>query len=193
MRTGGKSYYYLTDADDSVLGLVNNTGSRVYTYAYTPAGVADTTTETVPQPYRFQGTYLDPTGLYKMGARPINHTDPDGTLLESTSTSIWTSTVSAPPRDWALCGVDCERSGKRRFFARRLRLPGLRHCGHNQWSERMLVKVGPTLAVVGLLLMATAEIVAGVNGLFWLVAAMCVGMVTLTASMIAGHRKNPGS
>nr|WP_155069221.1 RHS repeat-associated core domain-containing protein [Streptomyces taklimakanensis] len=28
-----------------------------------------TPTETVPQPYRFTGTYLDPTGMYKMGAR----------------------------------------------------------------------------------------------------------------------------
>jgi RHS repeat-associated protein len=71
-------------------------------------GKARTTTQTVPQPYRFQGTYLDPTGLYKMGARyydptlgrftqtdpsgketnpylafgadPVDHTDPNGTL-----------------------------------------------------------------------------------------------------------------
>ncbi|WP_333771697.1 RHS repeat domain-containing protein [Streptomyces sp. IBSBF 2435] len=107
MRTGGKSYYYLTDAQGSVLGLVDNAAHRVDTYTYSPNGLPRTApTETVPQPYRFQGAYLDPTGLYKMGARyydpvttrftqtdpsgqepnpyaalgnnPVNHTDPNG-------------------------------------------------------------------------------------------------------------------
>lgn len=110
MRTAGSSYYYLTDAEGSVVALADNAGNRVDNYQYDPTGGAHTgptTTETVPQPYRFQGTYLDPTGLYKMGARyydptlgrftqtdpsgqetnpytafgndPINHTDPNGT------------------------------------------------------------------------------------------------------------------
>ncbi|SHN36166.1 RHS repeat-associated core domain-containing protein, partial [Actinacidiphila paucisporea] len=106
MRTGGTSYYYLTDAQGSVVGLVNAAGTKVDTYTYDPTGQARTTTQTTPQPYRFQGTYLDPTGLYKMGARyydptlgrftqtdpsgketnpytafgndPANHTDPNG-------------------------------------------------------------------------------------------------------------------
>ncbi|GAA3643402.1 RHS repeat-associated core domain-containing protein [Streptomyces chitinivorans] len=70
MRTGGKSYYYLTDALGSVMGLVDASGERTHTYDYGPTGLPRTTpTETVPQPYRFTGTYLDPTGLYKMGAR----------------------------------------------------------------------------------------------------------------------------
>ncbi|MEW1865676.1 RHS repeat-associated core domain-containing protein [Streptomyces sp. NPDC088194] len=108
MRTSGKSYYYLTDADGSVLGLVDNTGTRVDAYTYDPAGNARTLTQNTPQPYRFQGAYLDPTGLYKMGARyydptltrftqtdpsdqetnpytafgnnPANNTDPNGTF-----------------------------------------------------------------------------------------------------------------
>ncbi|PJE99503.1 Wall-associated protein [Streptomyces carminius] len=107
MRTGGKSHYYLTDALGSVMGLTDENGKRTHTYDYGPTGLPRTTpTETVPQPYRFAGTYLDPTGLYKMGARyydphlgrftqpdpsgqetnlylyasgdPINHTDPTG-------------------------------------------------------------------------------------------------------------------
>ncbi|SHN38509.1 RHS repeat-associated core domain-containing protein, partial [Actinacidiphila paucisporea] len=111
MRTGGTSYYYLTDAQGSVVGLVNAAGTKINTYTYDPTGNARTTTQTTPQPYRFQGAYLDPTGLYKMGARyydptlarftqtdpsgqetnpyaafggdPVNHTDPNGTdLLE---------------------------------------------------------------------------------------------------------------
>ncbi|MFF2189911.1 RHS repeat-associated core domain-containing protein [Streptomyces sp. NPDC058155] len=107
MRTGGKSHYYLTDATGNVLGLVNDTGTRTHTYAYSPTGAPRTTpTETVVQPYRYAGAYADPTGLYKMGARyydpslgrftqpdpsgqeqnpylyaggdPINNTDPTG-------------------------------------------------------------------------------------------------------------------
>ncbi|MEW2266066.1 RHS repeat-associated core domain-containing protein [Streptomyces sp. NPDC047853] len=109
MTTGGKSYYYLTDATGNVLGLADNTGKRTHTYAYGPTGLPRTTpTEAVPQPYRYAGAYADPTGLYKMGHRyydptlgrftqpdpsgqetnaylyaagdPINNTDPNGLL-----------------------------------------------------------------------------------------------------------------
>ncbi|MFF9757805.1 hypothetical protein ACF1FC_34560 [Streptomyces sp. NPDC014344] len=60
MTTGGKSSYYLTDA----------TGKRTHTYAYGSTGLPrGSTTEAVPQPYRYAGAYLDPTGLYKMGHR----------------------------------------------------------------------------------------------------------------------------
>ncbi|WP_347560681.1 RHS repeat-associated core domain-containing protein [Streptomyces sp. AcH 505] len=70
MRAGGNSYYYLTDATGNVLGLVNDAGTRTHTYAYSPTGTLRTTpTESTPQPYRYAGTYVDPTGLYKMGAR----------------------------------------------------------------------------------------------------------------------------
>ncbi|MFI8191661.1 RHS repeat-associated core domain-containing protein [Streptomyces sp. NPDC085946] len=70
MTTGGKSYYYLTDATGNVLGLVDDAGKRTHTYAYGPTGLPRTTpTEAVPQPYRYSGAYLDPTGLYKMGHR----------------------------------------------------------------------------------------------------------------------------
>jgi hypothetical protein len=49
-----------------VLGLVDDAGKRTYTYG--PTGLPrGTTTQAVPQPYRYVGTYLDPTGLYKMG------------------------------------------------------------------------------------------------------------------------------
>ncbi|MFF7849046.1 RHS repeat-associated core domain-containing protein [Streptomyces sp. NPDC007910] len=108
VRNGGKSSYYLTDATGNVIGLVDEAGKRTHTYAYTPYGTSQNTTEAFPQPYRYAGAYLDPTGLYKMGARyydphlgrftqpdpsgqeknpylyavgdPINHTDPTGLL-----------------------------------------------------------------------------------------------------------------
>ncbi|MGI5397586.1 hypothetical protein [Streptomyces sp. CA-251251] len=56
MTTGGKSYYYLTDATGNVLSLADDTGKRTHTYA-------------IPQPYRYAGAYADPTGLFKMGHR----------------------------------------------------------------------------------------------------------------------------
>ncbi|MFE6365883.1 RHS repeat-associated core domain-containing protein [Streptomyces sp. NPDC057806] len=70
MTTGGKSYYYITDATGNVLGLVDDAGKRTHTYTYGPTGLPrGTTTQAVPQPYRYSGAYLDPTGLYKMGHR----------------------------------------------------------------------------------------------------------------------------
>ncbi|MFJ3767239.1 RHS repeat-associated core domain-containing protein [Streptomyces sp. NPDC090082] len=107
VRSAGKSYYYLTDATGNVIGLVDEAGKRTHTYAYAAYGTPySTPVESFPQPYRYAGAYLDPTGLYKMGARyydpalgrftqpdpsgqeknpylyatgdPINHTDPTG-------------------------------------------------------------------------------------------------------------------
>ncbi|WP_436998297.1 RHS repeat-associated core domain-containing protein [Streptomyces sp. enrichment culture] len=70
MTTGGKSYYYLTDATGNVLGLADDTGKRTHTYAYGPTGTPHgTITEAAPQPFRYAGAYADPTGLYKMGHR----------------------------------------------------------------------------------------------------------------------------
>ncbi|MFE7119985.1 RHS repeat-associated core domain-containing protein [Streptomyces sp. NPDC057654] len=71
MTREGTSYYYLTDAHGSVIGLADNTGAKVNTYAYSPRGVARSgmPTEKVTQPYRFAGGYQDPTGLYHFGAR----------------------------------------------------------------------------------------------------------------------------
>ncbi|MET9115603.1 RHS repeat-associated core domain-containing protein [Streptomyces longwoodensis] len=70
VSTGGTSYYYLTDALGSVTALVDESGKQVDTYAYTPSGLPRAgTTETVPQPFRFAGGRLDPTGLYHFGSR----------------------------------------------------------------------------------------------------------------------------
>ncbi|MFF7871723.1 RHS repeat-associated core domain-containing protein [Streptomyces qaidamensis] len=68
MTSGGTSQYYLTDVQGSVIGLVDAAGKRTATYSYGPYGEARTTTGT-NQPYRYTGSYLDPSGLYKMGAR----------------------------------------------------------------------------------------------------------------------------
>lgn len=61
--TAGKSYSYLTDTTGNVLGLVNETGPRTHTYAYSPTGVPRPgLSETVAQPYRFVAAI--PCGIY---------------------------------------------------------------------------------------------------------------------------------
>lgn len=70
MTRGGKNHYYLTDALGSVVALADEAGTKVNSYAYSPRGVQrSTTTEQVPQPYRFAGGYQDVTGLYHYAAR----------------------------------------------------------------------------------------------------------------------------
>ncbi|MFC8201655.1 RHS repeat-associated core domain-containing protein [Streptomyces sp. NPDC057298] len=71
MTRDGKAYYYLTDAIGSVIGLADEAGAKVNTYAYSPRGVTRTTvtTEKITQPYRFAGGHQDPTGLYHLNAR----------------------------------------------------------------------------------------------------------------------------
>ncbi|MFI9809443.1 RHS repeat-associated core domain-containing protein [Streptomyces sp. NPDC052301] len=71
MTTGGKAYFYLTDALGSVVALADEDGNKVDTYAYSPRGVRllAQSSEPVDQPYRFAGNYQDPTGLYHLRAR----------------------------------------------------------------------------------------------------------------------------
>ncbi|MFF1447711.1 RHS repeat-associated core domain-containing protein [Streptomyces sp. NPDC058274] len=71
MTTGGKAYYYLTDAIGTVIALTDEDGNKVDSYTYSPRGVRilAQSTEPVPQPYRFAGNYQDPNGLYHLQAR----------------------------------------------------------------------------------------------------------------------------
>jgi hypothetical protein len=60
VTTGGQSYYYLTDAIGSVVAVADEAGNKVNSYSYSPRGVTrSSTTEQVPQPYRFAGSYQD--------------------------------------------------------------------------------------------------------------------------------------
>ncbi|MGW3852713.1 RHS repeat-associated core domain-containing protein, partial [Streptomyces fagopyri] len=71
MTSGGKTYFYLTDALGSVVALADVDGNKVDSYTYSPRGVRilAQSTEPVAQPYRFAGNYQDPTGLYHLQAR----------------------------------------------------------------------------------------------------------------------------
>ncbi|MFJ7001079.1 RHS repeat-associated core domain-containing protein [Streptomyces albidoflavus] len=71
MTTGGKAYFYLTDALGSVVAMADESGTKVNTYSYSPRGVRVLagTDEKVKQPHQFTGGYRDDTGLYHFAAR----------------------------------------------------------------------------------------------------------------------------
>lgn len=70
VTTGGKSYYYLTDALGPVIGSVDEAGTRANTRDHNPRGETRATSkETAPQPYRYAGAYQVPTQSHEMGAR----------------------------------------------------------------------------------------------------------------------------
>ncbi|MET7441384.1 RHS repeat-associated core domain-containing protein, partial [Streptomyces sp. NPDC005568] len=132
MTTGGKAYYYLTDAIGSVIALTDEDGNKVDSYTYSPRGVRilAQSTEPVAQPYRFAGGYQDPTGLYHLKARyydanigrftqpdpsgqeqnpylyaegdPVNRIDPNG-LLSFGDVADWLDSSN----DWVGAAVGC--------------------------------------------------------------------------------------
>ncbi|MEV1045791.1 RHS repeat-associated core domain-containing protein [Streptomyces sp. NPDC049916] len=132
MTSGGASQYYLTDVQGSVIGLVDASGKRTATYSYGPYGEARTTSGT-NQPYHYTGTYLDPSGLYKMGARyydpqlgrftqpdpsgkesnpyaycagdPVNHMDPSGLDFLGWDTKEWGNALSITGTAVGLAGL----------------------------------------------------------------------------------------
>lgn len=66
---GGKSYYYLTDGENSVTALTNSAGAVVDSYTYGPYG-ATTATGTVANPFAYTGQAYDSSdGLYYLNAR----------------------------------------------------------------------------------------------------------------------------
>lgn len=72
-RTPVGDFYYVYDGHGSVIALVEPGGAQRAAYTYDPYGDHATATamngELPPNPWRWSGSYLDATGLYKMGAR----------------------------------------------------------------------------------------------------------------------------
>ena len=66
-------FYYVYDGQGSVIALVDPAGTQRAAYTYDPYGDHATATAMngapPPNPWRWSGSYLDATGLYKMGAR----------------------------------------------------------------------------------------------------------------------------
>ncbi|MBV2358056.1 RHS repeat-associated core domain-containing protein [Streptomyces sp. J2-1] len=70
MTSGGKPYYYVTDNQGAPSALVDNSGAKQGGWDYSPTGSARSgNTASIDQPFGYTGTYLDSSGLYKMGAR----------------------------------------------------------------------------------------------------------------------------
>ncbi|MGI8807191.1 MAG: DNRLRE domain-containing protein [Acidimicrobiales bacterium] len=72
-HTPGGDFYYVRDGQGSVIALVDPNGVQRAVYTYDPYGDHATATglngAVPPNPWRWSGSYLDATGLYKMGAR----------------------------------------------------------------------------------------------------------------------------
>ena len=69
-KTNGSWYYYIYNAHGDVVGLVNDTGTVVNTYEYTPWGEIHNETETVDNPIKYAGEYYDDElGMYYLRAR----------------------------------------------------------------------------------------------------------------------------
>ena len=67
---GGQSYYYHNDHQGSIRLVTDGAGTAVNTYDYGAYGNAETTVETLDQPYRYTGREYDPeSGLYYYRAR----------------------------------------------------------------------------------------------------------------------------
>ncbi|MER6480691.1 RHS repeat-associated core domain-containing protein [Streptomyces filamentosus] len=71
MTTGGKSYYYLTDALGSLVALAYETGTKANSYSYSlpTASQRAGASGQVPQPDQFAGGHHDVSGLYHFAAR----------------------------------------------------------------------------------------------------------------------------
>lgn len=58
-KTNGNWYYYIYNAHGDVVGLVDNSGTVVNSYEYTPWGEIRSETETVDNPIKYAGEYYD--------------------------------------------------------------------------------------------------------------------------------------
>ncbi len=58
-KTNGSWYYYIYNAHGDVIGLVNEAGTVVNTYEYTPWGEIRSESETVDNPIKYAGEYYD--------------------------------------------------------------------------------------------------------------------------------------
>ena len=72
-RTPAGDFYYVFDGLGSVIALVDPSGTQRAAYTYDPYGDHATATAMngalPPNPWRWSASYLDATGLYKLGAR----------------------------------------------------------------------------------------------------------------------------
>ena len=69
----GSWYYYIYNAHGDVVGLVNDTGTVLNTYEYTPWGEIRNETETIDNPIKYAGEYYDDElGMYYLRARYYN-------------------------------------------------------------------------------------------------------------------------
>ena len=64
VRSGGQTYYYLTDHPGNVVGLVNGSNQVVNRYRMTPWGAPEMESVQVPQPLGYGGAYYEQIGIF---------------------------------------------------------------------------------------------------------------------------------
>ncbi|MGH9086923.1 MAG: RHS repeat-associated core domain-containing protein, partial [Acidimicrobiales bacterium] len=74
MQVGSSRYYYLYDGLGNVDGLIDGTGTRAATYAFSPYGTTTSSsgTQASTNPFRYEAGYTDTTGFVHFGARYLN-------------------------------------------------------------------------------------------------------------------------
>ena len=75
INSGSSDYYAAHDSQGSVVALTSSTGATEATYSYDPFGdvlAANTASGAPSMPLRYEAQYLDPSGLYHLGARQLD-------------------------------------------------------------------------------------------------------------------------
>ncbi len=68
-----ESYYYMVDGNKNIVGLVDESATKVNTYEYTPFGALATNVEVIENPFKFSSEYHDTeTGLIYYNYRYYN-------------------------------------------------------------------------------------------------------------------------
>jgi RHS repeat-associated protein len=87
IRNSGSSYYYLLDATNSVIDIINSSGTSQGTYSYNPYGELTNTPASgiaTTNPFRYNSGYQTANGVYHYGARYYNANVARWTQLDPT-------------------------------------------------------------------------------------------------------------
>lgn len=100
-RTPSGDYYYVEDANGSIVALTDSSGNVANTYTYDPYGITVTSTGATPNPFGFDSGLQLPDGLYHFGARDYNPTTGNWTQPDPAAQTLVTDPVQSDPYSFA--------------------------------------------------------------------------------------------